>query len=170
MISIKLKSICVAVLCLGLFACSGSQNSATSVMVTENGYAIGGYDPVAYFTDGTAQQGKAEFSHQWKGAEWLFTSAQHKALFTANPDQYAPQYGGWCAYGVTGGYAAETDPENAWTIYDGKLYLNFDEGVSEDWATDIPGNLKKSEAAWPSLSAELNTGQAEVSWKPFFMK
>lgn len=72
------------------------------------------------------------------------------------------QYGGWCAYGAAKGYAADTDPENAWSVHDGKLYLNWDSGVKQTWSEDIPGYLAKSEANWPGIQSGLADGTAKV--------
>jgi YHS domain-containing protein len=132
------------------------------VNVDSGGVAIQGYDPVAYFSAGAALRGDAQFSAQWQGATWHFVSAVNRDAFMAAPESYAPQYGGWCAYGATEGYAAETDPVEAWTIVDGKLYLNWDKDVKAQWSQDIPGFLAKSEANWPGIQAGLLDGSATV--------
>ena len=85
-------------------------------------------------------------------------------LFVAAPEKYAPAYGGWCAYGVAEGYAAETDPVTGWTIDDGRLYLNWDVEVSADWRTDKAGYLKKSEPNWSTVQTQLQEGGATVYW------
>jgi len=84
--------------------------------------ALKGYDPVSYFTDGHPEKGLAEFPAEYDDALYLFTSAEHQALFLADPDRYAPQYGGFCAITMAHGATAEPDPE-AWVISDGKLYV-----------------------------------------------
>ncbi len=114
--------------------------------------AVSGYDPVAYFEDGQPIQGKKDFTHAWKGATWRFATASHRDLFAADPESYAPQYGGYCAFAVSKGYTASTDPE-AWTIVDGKLYLNYSKKVREQWMQDIPGNIAKADKNWPDLLA-----------------
>ncbi len=91
--------------------------------VDDTKVAIHGYDTVAYFTEGEPTKGNGEFEHTWQDARWQFASATNRDLFTANPDRYAPQYGGYCALGLSAGEYADTDPE-AWTIVDGKLYFN----------------------------------------------
>lgn len=88
-----------------------------------NGRAIDGYDPVAYFTKDEALFGNRSISYRWRGAEWLFVSEEHRRAFIADPQRYAPQYGGYCAYGISQGFAVAAHPE-AWLIVDGKLYLN----------------------------------------------
>ena len=112
--------------------------------------AIRGYDPVAYFTQGAPVKGSEKFSHPWQGATWLFASAENRARFAAEPGKFAPQYGGYCAYGVAQGYAPEIDP-SAWSIVEGKLYLNYSTSVRERWKTDIPGYIRKADANWPKV-------------------
>jgi YHS domain-containing protein len=112
------------------------------------GAAIRGYDPVAYFTEGKPVEGSRKFSHEWKGATWRFASAANRDAFAAAPEKYAPQFGGYCAYGVANGYTVSTVPE-AWTIVEGKLYLNYSLGVRADWLKDVPGYIGKANANWP---------------------
>ena len=116
------------------------------------GVAIDGYDPVAYFLDGRPVEGKKEFSTSWQGATWRFASAEHRDLFTAAPEKYAPQYGGYCAWAVSQGYTAGIDPD-AWTIRNGKLYLNYDLEVQKKWLADPDGLIGKGDANWPKLLA-----------------
>jgi YHS domain-containing protein len=116
------------------------------------GVAIAGTDPVAYFADGRAVAGRAEFSHVWQGATWRFASAEHRDRFAGDPERYAPQYGGYCAWAVSQGYTAGIDPE-AWRIVDGRLYLNYDLEVQARWAEDVPGNIRKADGNWPKLLA-----------------
>ena len=118
----------------------------------EDGVAIDGADPVAYFTESKAVIGDAAFAHEWQGATWHFSSAEHRDLFAENPEQYAPQYLGYCAWAVSQGYTAPIDPE-AWKIVEGKLYLNYDQRVQDRWAKDIPGNIAKADANWPGVLA-----------------
>ncbi len=94
--------------------------------------AIHGYDTVAYFTEGKPMKGSADFSHAWQDARWQFASATNRDLFTADPDRYAPQYGGYCALGLSAGEYADIDP-NAWTIVEDKLYLNNTMEYREAW-------------------------------------
>ena len=119
----------------------------------ENGVAIRGADPVAYFTVGQPVQGSEQFTHTWQGATWQFSSAENRDLFIANPQQYAPQYGGFCAYAVAQGYTAPIEPE-AWSIVNGKLYLNFNLSVRQRWEGDIPGYIAKADQNWPAAAKE----------------
>ena len=117
------------------------------------GNAIKGYDVVAYFTDGKPVEGSSDHEFEWNGATWRFASAQHRNLFAKDPAKYAPQYGGFCAFGVSRGYAVGIDPA-AWKIVDGKLYLNYDRDVQAEWVKDIPGYIAKADANWPKIVAE----------------
>jgi YHS domain-containing protein len=116
----------------------------------DRGGAIRGYDPVGYFTAGRPVKGSPQFSHQWRGATWHFASAENRDRFAAAPEKFAPQYGGYCAYGVAQGYAVSIDPA-AWTIVDGKLYLNYSLSVRENWNKDVPGYIRKADANWPGV-------------------
>ena len=109
--------------------------------------AIKGYDPVAYFTMGQASKGSEDHSLEWLGAVWHFSSAKHQEMFASSPVQYAPQYGGYCADGVSlGRVAANIDPD-AWRIVDGKLYLNYDE-KSAVKLEETPGHIEKADKHW----------------------
>jgi YHS domain-containing protein len=114
------------------------------------GYAISGYDPVAYFTVGAPTPGSSEFNAEWMGATWLFATAANRDAFRADPQRYAPQYGGYCAYAVANGKTASVDPE-AWKIIDGKLYLNYSRDIQKKWETDVPGNIHRADGNWPGL-------------------
>jgi hypothetical protein len=93
------------------------------INTTGDDIAIKGYDTVAYFTDGRAMKGNPEFECGWQDAKWLFATAEHRELFASNPEHYAPQFGGFCAGGLSLGYIIEADPEN-WSIIDGRLYID----------------------------------------------
>jgi len=116
------------------------------------GVAIGGYDAVAYFTLGEAVAGDPQFSTSYEGANWHFSSQENLDMFVTNPENYAPQYGGYCAFAAAKGALAKGDPE-AWTIYEGKLYLNFSKSVRDIWQQDIPGNIEKANANFENLLA-----------------
>ena len=122
------------------------------------GVAIKGYDPVAYFTDGKAIKGSEEFAYDWLGTPWYFASAEHRDLFKGDPAKYAPQYGGYCTGGVAGGHAAvNVDPETAWRIIDGKLYIVYDPTYVADLDRPDRGEvLAKAEANWPSIKEQLD--------------
>ena len=116
--------------------------------------AIKGYDPVAYFTEQRAIKGTEDISHKWLGAKWNFSSEKHKNLFSENPINYAPQYGGYCADGIAyGDTTTNIDPE-AWRIIEGKLYLNYDQGSAIE-IEELEGQLEKSVENWPKIRASL---------------
>lgn len=134
---------------------SVSQVKSNSVhFYTDNGVAIRGTDPVAYFQEGKPVQGNSQFAYKWMNATWYFSSAANRDLFVKNPQKYAPQYGGFCAWAVSRGYTASTDPD-VWKIVDGKLYLNYNKGVQRSWEQNIPDNISSGDRNWPSLNDKL---------------
>ncbi len=112
--------------------------------------AIRGYDPVAYFIESKPTKGSDQYTFEWKGETFKFASAENLALFKADPEKYAPQYGGYCAYAVSEGYTASTVAE-AWTVVDDKLYLNYSLGVKKRWAKNIPGRIATADKNWPGV-------------------
>ena len=112
--------------------------------------AINGYDTVAYFTVGKPVKGQDALAIEWMGAKWKFSTQAHLDLFKANPEKYAPQYGGYCAYGVVQDNLVKVEPEQ-FTIRDGKLYLNYDASVQKKWEQDVPGFIVKANQNWPSV-------------------
>jgi YHS domain-containing protein len=112
--------------------------------------AINGYDSVAYFTVGKPVMGKDAFVFEWMGAKWKFASQANLDLFKANPAKYAPQYGGYCAYGVAQGALVKVEPDQ-FTVLDGKLYLNFDADVQAKWRKDPAAYIKTADAQFPAL-------------------
>ena len=127
---------------------SGPAFASEPEILSYDGAAIGGYDPVAYFKQSEPVKGDPAHTTTWKGAEWRFASADNKAAFEADPEAYAPKYGGYCAYAASKGYVAPTEAD-AWSIHDGKLYLNYNKRVRGIWGKDIPGNIAKADANWP---------------------
>ncbi len=125
---------------------SASAFAQKSPVFVAGGAAIRGYDAVAYFKQGKALKGDPTFSHPWNGSVWPFANAEDLALFKANPEKYAPQYGGYCAYGSADGegHKAPTDPQ-AWAIVDDKLYLNYNKKVQEAWKKDTKGMIEKAD-------------------------
>lgn len=112
--------------------------------------AIRGYDPVAYFKNGTALKGHESLTLQWRARTWYFANEENRVLFAAAPESYAPQYDGYCAWAMSEARRSETDPE-VWTIVDGKLYLNCSTAAYEKWRKDIPGNIAKADMYWSKL-------------------
>ena len=118
-----------------------------------SGVAIRGFDTVAYFTEGMPLEGNSEYQHEWDGAQWMFSSEKNRALFAANPEKYAPQFGGYCAYGVATDSLVKIEGDQ-WTIVDDKLYLNYDANLQEMWLKDIDGYVAKAETKFNMLLTE----------------
>ncbi|MEM8988762.1 MAG: YHS domain-containing (seleno)protein [Pseudomonadota bacterium] len=137
---------------LGLAVFAGAAAAAKPEIYTGrfSSQAVQGYDVVSYFTDGAPVKGDKAFSTEYKGATWLFSSAANRDAFLENPDQYAPQYGGYCAWAIAQGSLAKGDARH-WSIVDGKLYLNFNKKVKADWEKDIPGFIAAADANWPGI-------------------
>lgn len=112
--------------------------------------AVGGYDPVAYFTEGRPVRGERRFSMRHQGYEYRFSSAAHLAAFRNDPARYLPQYGGYCAWAISEGYTAAGNP-NHWRIVDGKLYLNYNAEIQTRWERDIPGHISRANGNWPAV-------------------
>ncbi|MFT5104308.1 MAG: YHS domain-containing protein [Candidatus Latescibacterota bacterium] len=118
-----------------------------------SGTAIRGTDTVAYFTQGKPVKGSDKFTTEWQGATWKFASQEHLDLFFANPEKYAPQFGGYCAYGVFKGQLVKIEPEN-WTIVDDKLYLNFNGSIQNTWEKDTERYIQAAGANFHTLLAQ----------------
>lgn len=147
-----LAALCVLFSASGLLAprWAAAQSPAEINTLESGGVAIKGYDPVAYFTEGKPVKGSKEFTAMFKGAAWHFSSAENKAKFEAEPEKYAPAYGGYCAYGVASGYLVKIEPD-AWAIRDSKLYLNYDRSVQAEWAKSPEKYIEAADKAWPKL-------------------
>jgi YHS domain-containing protein len=149
---IALKSLAVVLLAgsLATGVVSLAAGGEQLVNRSRDGLAVDGYDPVAYFAAGTPVEGKAEFQFTWNGTRYHFASAANRDLFARDPEKYAPQYGGFCAYAVSRGYTASVDPL-AWAVVDGKLYLNYSKRVQRLWQEDAAGNIRKADSNWPAI-------------------
>lgn len=121
-----------------------------SINADAEGLALYGYDPVAYMTESKPTPGDPSITATHDGATYRFASAANRDAFVGDPARYLPAYGGYCAYGVSQGYKVKIDPE-AWTVVDGRLYLNYDTNVRSQWLQDTAGHIAKAEANWPGL-------------------
>jgi len=128
-------------------------SAAGEINADSSGLALKGYDPVAYFSEKKPVRGKPEFTARHEGAAYRFASAASRDAFLAAPDRYAPQYGGYCAFGVASGYKAPIEPD-AWTVVDDKLYLNYNRSVRNQWSSDIPGFVRKADTNWPTVRSK----------------
>ena len=125
--------------------------------------AIKGYDPVAYFNQHEAVQGSAEFSYDWLGATWHFVSAKNRDLFIAKPSDYAPQYGGYCADGVSLGTVTTNIDPKAWRIIEGKLYISYDPGAADGFEKS-PTKLADSQKHWSEVEQTLASEKLDKNW------
>lgn len=126
--------------------------------------AIKGYDPVAYFVDGKAVEGNVQYSHRWLGAIWYFASAEHRDLFVKEPSRYAPQYGGYCADGVSFGTVTTNVDPRAWRIIDGKLYISYDPGAAEGMETN-KSKVPESQKHWADVQQTLISEKIQKQWQ-----
>lgn len=149
---IHLTAVLAAVVIVSLTASVAS--AQTRVVNQSQGVAIKGYDPVAYFTQSDAVKGDATHRHIWNDATWLFATAANRDAFAADPEKFAPQYGGYCAYAMSRNYIADITP-TAWKIVEGKLYLNNSRPVHVWWQADIAGNIAQADTNWPGKRSEL---------------
>jgi YHS domain-containing protein len=118
--------------------------------VDGSGVAIQGYDPVAFFTYNRPVKGNPQFQSEYRGAKYYFVSAEHKATFDKEPAKYEPQFGGYCAYGVSRGRKVPIKIE-AWQIVNGRLLMQYDLDVKDKFNEDQSGNLRKADQNWPGL-------------------
>lgn len=124
--------------------------AAREAEVFQNPIAINAIDPIGYFTNQKPVKGSKDHKVNWNGAEWHFSSAENASKFQADPTAYAPVFGGYCAFAASRGYLAPTIPE-AWTVYEGKLYLNANLRARELWLKDVPGNIEAGLNNWPGI-------------------
>ena len=134
-----------------LFIGMASVQSYAQNQYLKNGVAVQGYDVVSYFEINKAEQGKSEINAQYNKATYFFFSEKNKALFLKKPAKYAPQFGGYCAYGVSENHTSPTDPQ-AFTIVDNKLYLNYNLKVKELWSKDREERIVKANENWKTLN------------------
>jgi hypothetical protein len=117
---------------------------------TTGGLALKGFDAVAYFTDGRPVEGSAEFEADWDGAKRRSATGRNRDMFKSEPEKYAPQYGGYCAWAVGHGHTAKGDPE-AWKIVGGRPYLDYNQDVKKRREEDVPGYISKGDENWPAF-------------------
>lgn len=142
-----------AVLAVLLMTSALSARAADPDVYATKAGAIRGYDTVAYFSlqpDDKAVKGSDEFTHEYMGATWKFVSAENRDLFAADPEKYAPQYGGYCAFAVSHNFTKSVNP-NVWKIVDGKLYLNFNRIAYRKWDKDLDASIVRGDANWPTV-------------------
>jgi YHS domain-containing protein len=134
---------------LFLAACSTTPKKGAEIF-QRDGAAIGGYDPVAFFTESKPVKGTTAYNLKWKEANWQFASQQNLDSFKASPEKYAQQYGGYCAYGTAEGHKAPTEADT-WTVLDGKLYFNYNQDVKTTWDKDRPKYIEQANGNWEKV-------------------
>ncbi len=152
-IATKVRTIALALMvgiAAAIAATSGAQ--AAQEVNINNGYAVHGYDVVAYFTVGQPTVGNDQHTADYQGATYRFASAAHRDKFAADPAKYAPQYGGFCAFGTSVGRKFDGDP-NVWRIVDGKLYLNLNKKIQARWLQDPEGYIRGADHNWPIIAS-----------------
>jgi YHS domain-containing protein len=141
-----LVPVCASIVLIAQTAMAGT----FAVDLDDQGVALKGYDPVAYFADGKPATGSADHTASVEGATYHFMSADNRDQFLADPGKFTPAYGGFCALGVTRSMKIKGDPE-AWKIVDDELYINSSPDALARWSEDIPGNIDKADEAWPEI-------------------
>lgn len=137
----------------------------------KRGVALNGYDVVSYHESKHPSKGKPSFACVWSNVLWLFGNQDHLEKFTNEPLKYAPQYGGFCAFGVSNGYKASTKPE-AFSIVDGKLYFNFAKYVKRRWLEKQSSHIESANKYWNKIkkSAPIKAHPIPIWWKYQFLK
>jgi YHS domain-containing protein len=140
---------------LGSAACATpptkiSQENTVDEINNRGGLALKGYDPVAYFTDAKPVRGDPAIQYEWKGATYRFATPEHRALFQASPEHYAPQFGGYCAYAVSLGTTADGDPQQ-WALVSDRLYVNNNAIAAKLWGHDRLKNIRLGVSNWPLI-------------------
>lgn len=142
------KLIVFALIAVSSFTAVAQSSSVFSV----NGVALKGYDVVAFYKDSAAVKGYDSLRYSWKDAVWLFSSVQNLEAFKSAPEKYEPQYGGYCAYGVSDGEGHKTPVEiDTWTLLNGRLYFNYNSKVKEYWKKSQKERIEKADANWPKI-------------------
>ncbi len=110
----------------------------------------GGYDTVGYFETGQPTKGSGDYTAEYQGATWRFANSENLARFKDNPERYAPAYGGYCAWAVSEGYLAKGDPKH-WSIREGRLYLNYNQSVQDQWLENPDEFIRQADVNWPKV-------------------
>lgn len=139
------------IITFALFFATGALASEPAVYTGLLGNTgAGGYDTVSYSETGQPTKGSGDYTTEYQGVTWRFSSAQNLARIKANPEHFAPAYGGYCAWAVAQGYLAKGDPQH-WAIRDGRLYLNYSQSVQDRWLKDTSGFIRQADANWPKV-------------------
>ena len=146
---------------LGLASTLGAAAQAAQEVNVNGGYAVHGYDVVAYFTVGRPTEGDDRFTAEFEGTTYRFASTDNRDRFAADPAAFTPQYGGFCAFGASVGRKFDGDP-NAWRVIDGKLYLNLNKKIQSRWLQDTAGYIRGANHNW-AIIASLPDSELEAN-------
>jgi YHS domain-containing protein len=138
------------ILVLALATVAMAQSPKRLVNTDKRGLALKGHDPVAFFTEGRPIAGDHRYESNYKGTRYRFASAENKKLFEGDPAKYEPQFGGFCAYGVSRGYAVDVELD-AFQIVEGRLLMQYDKDVRDKFNEATAANLKKADQNWPTV-------------------
>ena len=152
-VALVLFGTCAIALCPVIVRCQSSAQTKTPVNVDSQGIGAHGYDPVAFFTEGNANNGDPQWQSTYGGATYYFQSRSNRDMFDKDPHKYAPQYGGYCAMAMTMGRPEDVDP-NYFVVHDDKLLLQRNEKAHMMFSKDLEGNHKKADANWAKLQEE----------------
>ncbi|MCC2113236.1 MAG: hypothetical protein KDJ16_14470 [Hyphomicrobiales bacterium] len=150
----RIAAVIAALMSIAAMPANATATTERIVVDPQTGVAIGGYDPVAYFTDGRARRGEDRYALEWAGAIWLFANEGNRAVFRAAPEVYAPRYGGYGALTVSRGYAARGEP-TLWRIYEDRLYLFFSVANRVAWEFTPDSAIADADKNWPELIKRL---------------
>ena len=140
----------VMVIVIALISICSVVSAQKSPVYAPKGIALEGYDAVAFFTQGKPVKGSSAYATQWNGAQWLFADQADLESFKKAPGKYAPQYGGYCAYGAAQGHKAPTEIDT-WTVVGDKLYLNYNQKVKSTWVKDQGSYIESANKIWPQI-------------------
>lgn len=147
---IFLSLLLIAVVVIALFWWIEKDKNLEEKIYSSNGIALNGYDMVDLVDHTTLQKGKKELAFTYQNAEWHFSSPENLNTFKRHPEQYVPQYGGYCAYGMSKGYKAPTEIET-WTKVEGKLYLNYNQDVKKNWVNNRDTFIQQADTNWSTF-------------------
>lgn len=132
---------------------AAQESIGTASYNTQDGVAIKGYDPVAYFTQETAVPGDPSITAEYDGIIYHFSTEEHRELFLADPGRYVPAYGGWCAWAASRNSLADIDPTQ-WVVHNDRLFLNFSGLVNARFRLRLDHNISEADRNWPDLAGE----------------
>lgn len=137
-------------LALAVITAGGPVLAGELISTDSENLALSGYDPVAYFTKSRPVEGSPDIRLEWQGANWQFSSEEHRAMFESEPEKFAPRYGGFCAGGMSLGRKTVVDPE-AWMIVDGKLFMGGSQGAIKYMQKETDEKIAKADENWKTL-------------------